>query len=161
MRAFIGSTILGWIQLQRKECPFDLLADKLGPSRENGMDLLFLYIPAELRRRPFVLTAQFLEVVNDVKNMTTFLCPSQEHLLRGETKSPSASLGRVLTLSCYSATVMASVNAIKENATTFCRIMSVCLGGANLLFRSLSTEHICMVDFGRVGKAEDTMIKRS
>ena len=98
MRVFIGSTILGWVQLQRGECPFDLLVGKLELGKDDGVDLLFSSIPADLRRRAFMLTAQFMEVVNDVKNMTLIICPGQKHVLHGETESSSASLGGVLNL---------------------------------------------------------------
>ena len=84
MRAFVGSTILGWIQLQRKQCPFDLLAGKLETCKDGDVDFLFSSTPANLRRRAFVLTAQFLEVVNDVVNTSAMLCLVQDHLLHGE-----------------------------------------------------------------------------
>lgn len=82
MRAFISACILSWAQLQMTACPFDLLGSS-GDTKSSGKAALFSSIPEKLHRRVFVLTAQFFELTNDVKEMTHMLNGSESHLSKG------------------------------------------------------------------------------
>lgn len=84
MRAFIGSAILGWIQLQLEACPFNLLTAIEETGKENGDGFLFSSLPANLRRRAFLLAAQFFELTNDVKHLTSMLCHEQDDMVHGK-----------------------------------------------------------------------------
>lgn len=76
----ISTFILGYIQRQTMTCPFNLLATC---HRETaGHSNKFSFIPRALRRRVFVLTAQFYEVVHDVVQMAD-MCYDESCYTRG------------------------------------------------------------------------------
>lgn len=83
IRAFTSSSCtLSWIQLQMMACPFGLGAF-VGDTKHLRNAALFSSIPEELRRRIFVLTAQFFELTNDVKQMTPMLTGEGGYLSMG------------------------------------------------------------------------------
>lgn len=70
------------MQLQLTACPFGLLLS-FGDAESSKKAAVLSSIPQKLRRRVFVLTAQFFELMKDIHDMTQMLGGARGHLSKG------------------------------------------------------------------------------
>lgn len=93
----MSSCILGWLQLELKNCPFDLLA---GISEQSGAggnpkSCYISQVQPKFRRRLFLLLAQFFEVNEYVELVSTCVHGQDSPFARGKFGLAAEDMGSI------------------------------------------------------------------